>query len=591
MDCSDLRKTIRRVEIMRILSTRKILKNMFGLLVATFVYCILTACVNAADGQQIEVYVDEQSIDFSISATLKGGTTLVQLRPLFEALDIELTWDNDTRTVIGEKGTDSFTLVIGESMAKVNDEDVSLLLPATIEKGGHTMIPIRFVGEATGAAVGWHGKSRTITVYSREYMHITGLTHDEAEALANTGSPLQSDESDDSYIGFYARGYADLLGVYGCRGMCWDYYIFVDDSHLLTRPPEVPLDQIDCNEIECLPYEIKDGQLTINNDKQYPIEKLPEGHIKVNGHLFTKHEPLKRHRLNGKYDATSYVGGLLGGGFATSSTFIFRPNGTFLDDSSFYHMTDGSDFGDGSGVSTTVTSQSEYSGRYTIINHSILLEYHDGTVETLLFFRPDLNDNMIKIAGRDLLLDEHFDPDAPLPLAPEESESDEVESSNEPFQDLLTLERIAEKNIIAHSLPRDIGQSQGVFITFDGYQWAELDIASDQRERFTGFGDGIIVSLTVKYTIENYSQHEIDLTTLDIAIWETQGYVSENKELAPTSIEALADGESVERMAVILFPKHVVEGFGPLELVFDGLQTSVGEDLFQEISFDLDHPF
>src|SRR5690606_2982398 len=143
---------------------------------------------------------------------------------------------------------------------------------------GHTMVPLRFVGEATGAAVGWHGKTRTISVYSSEYLQISGLSHEEARKMANAGLP-PSDASADGPRGFYARGSADLLGTRGCRGMCWDYFFFVNDHQVLLHPSQQTAAYVDCREAECLPYEIKDGNLIVNDRNYGSFEMLPDGDI------------------------------------------------------------------------------------------------------------------------------------------------------------------------------------------------------------------------------------------------------------------------------------------------------------------------
>lgn len=111
----------------------------------------------------ITVLVNGESISFSQAPTLLEGNTVVQFRPLFEKFGLEVGWDLETRTVTGKKDRLLIELTIGSRIAKVNGRQFELpVAPELMD--GNTMIPLRFVGEATGRKVTWDGPSSTVRI-------------------------------------------------------------------------------------------------------------------------------------------------------------------------------------------------------------------------------------------------------------------------------------------------------------------------------------------------------------------------------------------------------------------------------------------
>lgn len=138
---------------------RKIISLFLSILLMFSV--IIPTQVNAED--PIKVYINGEIINFTIDPVVENGTTLVQFRPIFEKLGLSIGWDANTQTVTGEKEGLKIELIIGNKVAKVNGVEKSLnLAPKTIK--GNTMIPLRFIGEASGEQVEWYGDSRTIQI-------------------------------------------------------------------------------------------------------------------------------------------------------------------------------------------------------------------------------------------------------------------------------------------------------------------------------------------------------------------------------------------------------------------------------------------
>ncbi|MDQ0896303.1 MULTISPECIES: stalk domain-containing protein [unclassified Paenibacillus] len=130
------------------------------------------APVVSADSTAPNVFIDGRQISFEVPPTIVDGSTLVPMRKIFEELGSEISWNGDTQTVKAVKGETLITYTIGQKSATKNSEELNLSVPGVIIDGS-TMMPLRFVGEALGATVGWEGNSRTVTISSAKKVKTT----------------------------------------------------------------------------------------------------------------------------------------------------------------------------------------------------------------------------------------------------------------------------------------------------------------------------------------------------------------------------------------------------------------------------------
>ena len=91
------------------------------------------------------------------------GTTLVPVRVITEAFGAKVGWDGETRTVTLKYPDVNIVLQIGNPIAEVNGEAVTLLAAPELPDG-RTMVPLRFISENFGADVGYDEATRGISV-------------------------------------------------------------------------------------------------------------------------------------------------------------------------------------------------------------------------------------------------------------------------------------------------------------------------------------------------------------------------------------------------------------------------------------------
>ncbi len=119
---------------------------------------------------EIFVGYDRKNIDFEPygqKPVIKDGRTLVPLRAIFEAMGASVDWNNDTRTVMAERGGVSISLAIGSDQLYVNGEAKTIDVPAEIINGS-TMVPVRAVAEAFGCDVNWNDGARRVYIEEAE---------------------------------------------------------------------------------------------------------------------------------------------------------------------------------------------------------------------------------------------------------------------------------------------------------------------------------------------------------------------------------------------------------------------------------------
>lgn len=140
------------------------MKKKFILIMMSFVLLLtLTSGTVIADSNEIEVILDGKQLTFDTKPITINGTTLVPMRPIFEAMEAEVKWDNATQIVTAKKDGTTVKLTISQKTAYKNGTMISLSSPGKIVNGS-TMVPLRFVGEAFGATVKWDNVNQLITI-------------------------------------------------------------------------------------------------------------------------------------------------------------------------------------------------------------------------------------------------------------------------------------------------------------------------------------------------------------------------------------------------------------------------------------------
>lgn len=122
------------------------------------------------NNDNITVILNGQELTFDQPPIIKDDRTLVPLRAIFEAMGAAVDWNGNTQTVTSTKGSTTISMTIGSNIMLKNSVEIYLDVPAQLV-GDYTMVPVRAVAEAFGADVNWEESTRTI------YIDINTKTH------------------------------------------------------------------------------------------------------------------------------------------------------------------------------------------------------------------------------------------------------------------------------------------------------------------------------------------------------------------------------------------------------------------------------
>ena len=94
---------------------------------------------------------------------VEDGHTMIPIRAVAEALNAEAEWDHENYTAIIKKGNTVISIPINEHIAYIDGEQSFLDAPSEIIND-RTMVPLRFISEALNANVSWEQDTRTVMI-------------------------------------------------------------------------------------------------------------------------------------------------------------------------------------------------------------------------------------------------------------------------------------------------------------------------------------------------------------------------------------------------------------------------------------------
>lgn len=116
------------------------------------------------DGDEILVVVKGEYIDFDVAPAIEDNRVLVPMRNIFTALGAEVYWQGDVQTVIAVRDNDVIAMQLGQNYLFKNNEKIEIPT-APIARDGRTLVPIRAVAEALDTEVLYNGNTKTVVIY------------------------------------------------------------------------------------------------------------------------------------------------------------------------------------------------------------------------------------------------------------------------------------------------------------------------------------------------------------------------------------------------------------------------------------------
>ncbi|MBQ4159485.1 MAG: copper amine oxidase N-terminal domain-containing protein [Clostridia bacterium] len=126
---------------------------------------VFTGIIGHAEGNNVSVVVNGQALYFDVPPQIISGRTMVPLRAIFEALGATVSWDVATKTVTAVKENTQIRMMIGSYTMVVNEQTVILDTPSCL-MNGRTLVPVRAISEAFNMNVSWDEYNQTVSIDS-----------------------------------------------------------------------------------------------------------------------------------------------------------------------------------------------------------------------------------------------------------------------------------------------------------------------------------------------------------------------------------------------------------------------------------------
>ncbi len=139
--------------------------KLFNVLLLTLV--LILGMTTLANAQDISVIINGLPQAFDPAPVNIDGRILVPMRAFFEALGADVTWDNETRTAIGRHNGIEIRIPIDSTEPTINGIINTIDVPAKIIDGS-TFVPARFIGEALDGDVDWDDETKTVIVTGKD---------------------------------------------------------------------------------------------------------------------------------------------------------------------------------------------------------------------------------------------------------------------------------------------------------------------------------------------------------------------------------------------------------------------------------------
>lgn len=137
-------------------------------IILTFFICQLLIPIQAlAAVSNVRVVLNGQNLDFDVPPVIESGRTLVPFRKIGEAMGAQVNWDQETKTINASKAGKTIILKLGDFTAYIDGSPIKLDMPPIMRKD-RTLMPLRFFSEAFGAQVSWKNETRTVMINTGE---------------------------------------------------------------------------------------------------------------------------------------------------------------------------------------------------------------------------------------------------------------------------------------------------------------------------------------------------------------------------------------------------------------------------------------
>jgi hypothetical protein len=169
----------------------------------TLAFLISSSVCTGVFAQDIGVKVNDAYVEFASGEPfIESGRTLIPLRGVFEKMGYSVSWDGDTKTAELSAAGRNIKITANADNILSNGSSIQIDVPAKIVNGS-MYIPLRAVGEASGAIVSWDSNTKTASIYTSALSENT-VNSSVSEYVVKRSALIRSLDTEDFYKLIYS---------------------------------------------------------------------------------------------------------------------------------------------------------------------------------------------------------------------------------------------------------------------------------------------------------------------------------------------------------------------------------------------------
>lgn len=204
---------------------------------------IPTVSVSAQD--EIAIKYKDEEIAFNEKSIVMNQRTLVQLRPIAEALELGIEYALESGSVILSNADSVVVFKQNSDVVNINGYDVTMDVPMIVHNN-YSFVPVRNLVEPFGNEIAYDGTTRTITINpisETEYIDTENVENNTAEQVTEVTVKKEIPAGSGKYpFAFYYQSMPELEFENNGRGYCWvcSYaMLFTSNSEETITPLDV----------------------------------------------------------------------------------------------------------------------------------------------------------------------------------------------------------------------------------------------------------------------------------------------------------------------------------------------------------------
>lgn len=161
------------------------------------VVLLLCFSFTAFGSTAVNVYVNNEKVEFDVNPVIENGRTMVPLRGVFEKLGAAVDWNKNISEVVIKDSYNEIEMILGKSKVMVNGEIKTIDVPTKMINS-RTFAPLRFISENLGHTVKWDQSTNSVyitrndAVKERQNMVMTVGSKENLLALLEYNSKLNN---------------------------------------------------------------------------------------------------------------------------------------------------------------------------------------------------------------------------------------------------------------------------------------------------------------------------------------------------------------------------------------------------------------